>query len=252
MRILIIEDEIPASKRLAMLIKRLNAMATILASLDSIETAVDWLKTNPSPDLIFMDIQLADGLSFDIFTQIDVQVPVIFTTAYDQYALKAFKVNSIDYLLKPIDAEELNKALQKFEKLFQKQPNFSRNTIDQLIQSLTQPEYKERFIVKIGQLLTYINVSDIYYFYSEDGLVFARTSEGKKHGVDYTLDQLQDLIPPTHFFRINRKVITRIEAIHKIATYFNSRLKLELRPNADFDVIVSRDRVPLFKKWLDK
>lgn len=252
MRILIIEDEIPASKRLALLVRQLQPKAAILASIDSVETAVKWLQNNPSPDIIFMDIQLADGLSFDIFTQIEIQVPVIFTTAYDQYALKAFKVNSIDYLLKPIDPEELKNALQKFENLFQKQPNFSRNTIDQLIQSLAQPEYKERFIVKIGQQLTYINVSDIYYFYSEDGLVFARTAKGKKHGVDYTLDQLEEVIPPAHFFRINRKVITRIEAIHKIATYFNSRLKLELRPGANFDIIVSRDRVPLFKKWLDK
>lgn len=252
MRVLIIEDELPASKRLTALIQKIEPQANILTSIDSVEAAVDWLDGNPSPDLIFMDIQLADGLSFDIFNQTDIQVPVIFTTAYDQYTLKAFKVNSIDYLLKPIDPEELEYALQKFQTLFQKQEPYSKGTIQQLIQSLTQPEYKERFIVKIGQQLTYIKVADIYYFYSEDGLVYARTGKGKKHAIDYTLDQLQDLIPPAEFFRINRKVITKIEAIYKIGTYFNSRLKLELRPPTDFDVIVSRDRVPPFKKWLDR
>lgn len=252
MDILIIEDEIPAFKRLALLVSQLIPKATIFASIDSIETAVEWFKSNPSPDLIFMDIQLADGLSFDIFNQIKIEAPVVFTTAYDQYAIKAFKVNSIDYLLKPIDTEELKQALEKYNNLYQKQPVISGNTIQQLIQSLTQPEYKERFIVKVGQQLTYINVTDIYYFYSEDGLVFARTAKGKKHAVDYTLDQLEELTSPSDFFRINRKIITRIEAIHKIAAYFNSRLKLELRPLADFDVIVSRDRVPHFKKWLDK
>lgn len=252
MQILIIEDEIPASRRLAALIKEAEPAAQILAVLDSIETAVAWLGNNPSPELIFMDIQLADGLSFDIFAQTNIQVPVIFTTAYDQYTLKAFKVNSIDYLLKPIDPVELTYAFQKFKSLFNKQASYNSNAIQQLIQSLTQPNHKERFIVKTGQQLTYINVPDIRYFFSEEGLVFARTKESKKHALDYTLDQLENLVPPTQFLRINRKVIAGIDSIHKISTYFNSRLILELRPTADFDVIVSRDRVGLFKQWLDK
>ena len=252
MNILIIEDEVPAAKRLAQLILRARPKAQICTTLDSVEIAVQWFQTHPAPDLVFMDIQLADGLSFDIFTQIQVSTPVIFTTAFDQYTLKAFKVNSVDYLLKPIDPEELEKAITKYEQHFQATPSYNQNTIQQIIQAMTQPEYKERFIIKIGQQLTYVTIDNIRYFYSEEGLVYARTGEAKKHVVDYKLDQLEGILRPTKFFRINRKVITNISSIGKISTFFNSRLKLELKPSANFDVIVSRDRVSGFKKWLDK
>lgn len=253
MKVLIIEDERPAAKRLTKLIKQFQPDCAILETLDSVEGAVEWLETFKKPDLIFMDIQLADGLSFEIFGQTEVTSPIIFTTAYDEYALQAFKVNSIDYLLKPIDPEAMEKALCKYEKYHQKNtPMVDNSAIEKLLKSMTKKEYKERFLVKIGQQLTYLFVKDIAYFYSEEGLIFACHKNGKRHNLDYTLDQLADLICPDDFFRINRKIIIQLPAIQKIHTYFNSRLKLELSPNTELETIVSRDRVSDFKRWLDK
>ncbi|MBK7873160.1 MAG: response regulator transcription factor [Saprospiraceae bacterium] len=252
MNILIIEDEQPAAKRLVNLITGFRSQANILGMIDSVENAVKWLRSNPSPDLLFLDIQLADGLSFDIFNQVTVQSPAIFTTAYDQYTLKAFKLNSVDYLLKPIDPEELEQALTKFEQFFRQKVNYDLSAIQQMIQAMAQPQYKERFLVRVGQQMIYILVEEIRYFYSEDGLAYAKTVDNKKHLVDYTLEQLEEALDPKDFFRINRKVITHINAIQKIAPYFNSRLKLEMNPKADFDLIVSRERVNDFKNWLDR
>ncbi len=254
MKILLIEDELPAARQLTKLILECRPQASILESLDSVESAVRWLNSQSSPDLIFMDIQLADGLSFDIFLQAEVKTPVVFTTAYDQYTLKAFKVNSVDYLLKPVDPEELKAAFEKFESLYQSAPvpPIATQTIQELLASFQQQEYKERFIVKVGQQLTFVLVRDIAYFYSEDGLVYAQTVDHKKHLIDYTLDQLVGIIDPADFFRINRKIILSLLSINKIHPYFNSRLKLELKPKANFDVIVSRDRTNDFKSWLDK
>lgn len=253
MKVLIIEDEKPAAKRLTKMVKTCRPDCEIIDTLDSVEVAVDWLKNHSKPDLIFMDVQLADGISFEIFGQTEVTSPIIFTTAYDEYALQAFKVNSLDYLLKPIDPEELDKALCQYDK-YTRQGNKTVNNsaIEHLLQTLTKKEYKERFLVKIGQQLTYLKVNDIAYFYSEDGLIFACQQNGKRHNLDYTLDQLADLLNPNDFFRINRKIITHLPSIKKIHTYFNSRLKLELAPNTTLETIVSRDRVSDFKKWLDK
>lgn len=252
MNILIIEDELPAAKRLSNLVTAEKPGAKILEVIDSVEAASAWLNNFPAPDLIFMDIQLADGLSFDIFTQANIVSPVIFTTAYDQYTLKAFKVNSVDYLLKPIDPEELHSAFRKFDKFFQAPQSYDTGGIEQLLQSMLKKEYKERFLVKIGQNLIYVPITDIAYFYSEDGCLHAQNNSGKRHILDYTLDQLEEVLDPNHFFRINRKFIIKLEAIQKISTWFNSRLKLELRPKVDGDVIVSRERVADFKQWLDK
>ena len=253
MKVLIVEDEKPAAKRLTKMVKSFRADWEITGVVDSVESAVNWLDTYKKPDLIFMDIQLADGVSFEIFGQTEVTSPIIFTTAYDEYALQAFKVNSIDYLLKPIDPEELEKAICQYDKYHQNNTKPVDNTaITQLLQSLTQKEYKERFLVKIGQQLTYLKVEDIAYFYSDEGLIFACQANGKRHNLDYTLDQLIDALNPDDFFRINRKIITHLPSIKKIHTYFNSRLKLELAPATDLETIVSRDRVSDFKKWLDK
>jgi DNA-binding LytR/AlgR family response regulator len=251
MKLLIIEDEIPAAKRLSKLIKQFRPDAQILEVIDSVDGAVKWLNTFEKPDLLFMDIQLSDGLSFDIFNQFEVQSPVIFTTAYDQYTLKAFKVNSVDYLLKPIDPDELEKAFLKFDKIYRQPQSYDKSAIENLLKAMTQKEYKSRFVVKTGQQLAYISVDDISYFYSEDGVLCAKTQNGKRHLLDYTLEQLEQVLDPAAFFRVNRKMITRINAIHKISTYFNNRLKLELQPKTDLEVIVSRDRVNDFKKWLD-
>ena len=199
-----------------------------------------------------MDIQLADGLSFHIFSQVEVNTPVIFTTAFDQYTLKAFKVNSIDYLLKPIEPDELTAALEKYEGIYLQKPILSPTLLTQLKNALIQPTHKERFLIKVGQQLIYLRTENIRYFYSEESLVYAITYKNKKHLIDYSLDQLEQLVPPKDFFRINRKIILHLEAIQKIYTYFNGRLKLDISPNQDLEPIVSRDRVSDFKQWLDR
>lgn len=252
MQILIVEDEIPAAKRLEQMILEHHASASIVGVEDTVKGAVTRLSTALAPDLIFMDIQLADGLSFDIFSQVEVKTPVIFTTAYDQYMLKAFKVNSVDYLLKPIDAAELAASLDKFSAYFMQPRQYDLDIFRSVIQNIRQPQYKERFIVKTGQQLTYISVKEAAYFFSEDGVVQARTVEGKKYLIDYTLDQLEPLLSPADFFRINRKLIVHIQAVRKIAPYFNSRLILELNPPTTLECTVSRERVGEFKRWLDK
>lgn len=252
MKTLIIEDELPAAKRLEKLLKKHCPSCEIISSLDSVESASKWLAENTAPDLIFMDIQLADGLSFDIFSKTEVNSPVIFTTAFDQYSLQAFKVNSVDYLLKPIDPDELKTALEKYDKFYKKADTFDRTGIENMLKSvLQQQQYKERFLVKSGQNLHYIPIKDIAYFFSEEGIAFAQCTNGKKHIVEYTLDQLESSLNPSSFFRINRQVILRPEAIKKISTWFNSRLKLELNIKNEVNLVVSRDRVNRFKSWLD-
>ena len=253
MNILIIEDERPAARQLAKLLAEHCPGGVILEMIDSVEASVQWLRNFAAPDLIFMDIQLADGLSFDIFSQVEVRSPVIFTTAFDQYTLRAFKVNSVDYLLKPVDPEELKRALGKFRNYFLREENYDRSGLENMLMNvLKQGTYKKRFLVKNGQNLAYVAVEEIAYFYSEDGLAFAQGTNGKKHIIENTLDQLEELLDPREFFRINRQTIIRPEAIRKIANWFNSRLKLELQPSQDLNTVVSRERVIAFKKWLDQ
>ncbi len=252
MKLLIIEDETPAAKRLQKLIKSCRPHFEILTVIDGVEASAKWLSTNPAPDLIFMDIQLSDGISFDIFTKVPVEAPVIFTTAYDEYSLKAFKVNSIDYLLKPIEEEELESAFQKFEKLHQQQITYNPQAFQEILNKLTRKNYKERFLVKAGQNLINLSVADVSYFYSEEGMLYARCTNSKRHMLDHTLEQVEDMLNPKDFFRINRKALIRISAIDKIQTHINSRLKLQLLPTTNWDVIVSRERVGDFKDWLDR
>jgi DNA-binding LytR/AlgR family response regulator len=253
MKIVIIEDEQPAAFRLIKMLETCCPDAKVVEIIDSVESSVKWLKNFSHPDLVFMDIQLADGLSFDIFSQVEVSAPVIFTTAFDQYMLKAFKVNSVDYLLKPIDPLELNASIEKFRRFFQKTATYDRSGLEKMLQSMLQPkEYKERFLVKTGQHFGYVPVEEIAYFFSEDGVAFAQCFQGKKHILEYTLDQLENSLNPRHFFRINRQAIIRPEAIRKISTWFNSRLKLDLEPSNNLNTVVSRERVNDFKAWLDR
>ncbi|KAB2915398.1 MAG: response regulator transcription factor [Bacteroidetes bacterium] len=249
MKIVVIEDEAPAARRLMGLIQEHRPLAEIVAHFDSVETAVDWLQNNPPPDLAFMDIQLADGLSFDIFEAVPVKCPVIFTTAYDEYAIKAFKVNSIDYLLKPIDKGELATAFAKYDTLAQKPQN---GTIDvgELIKVFRPDTYKSRFLVKQGQRLIPVGVEDIAYFYAEDKLVFMLTNMGNKYIVDYTIEQLEGKLNPEKFFRANRKVITSLEAVKDVHISFNGKLKVYLKPDLSEELFVSRERAPEFKNWL--
>ncbi len=252
MKVLIIEDELPAARRIEQLIRQQRSQVEILAVIDSITEAVKWFAQNPAPELILMDIHLADGLSFDIFQSIQIQSMVIFTTAYDQYAIRAFKVNSIDYLLKPIDALELKSALDKYDQMRGQATSFDYSMLNGMLDSLKNRNYRERFLVKFGNAFTYIQAQEMRFCYAEDSLVFTRLADGKKYSLDYTLEQLEQLLNPTQFFRINRKILLHIEAVDKIHPYFNNRLKLELQPSPGFEIVVSRERVQDFKNWIDQ
>jgi DNA-binding LytR/AlgR family response regulator len=253
MRVLIIEDEPQASQRMETLILELIPRAQILDSIDSVKKSVQWFKTNPAPDLVLMDIQLADGTSFQIFEQCEVKCPVIFTTAYDEYALKAFKVNSIDYILKPVDKQELQAALQKLESLTNSKEGTRKllDSIEEVVQKLNK-KYKERFVIKVGEHLRTIEVKDILYFFSQEKATFCHTTDNRNHILDFTLEQLEELIDPLTYFRVNRKYFVRSESIQDIISYSNSRLKLALRDSQDNEVIVARERVQEFKQWLDR
>jgi len=251
MNVLIIEDEPQAAQRLETLVLKIVPGVNILGKLDTISRSVDWIKTNPAPDLILMDIQLADGISFRIFEQCDVKSPVIFTTAYDEYALKAFKVNSIDYILKPVDQDELENALKKYNSLSVVRPNVRLDSIEEAIRMLTR-KYKSRFVIKVGERLKSVEVTDILFFLSLEKITFCYTKENRKNILDFTLDELEEILDPGRFFRINRKYIVSTESILDMISYTNSRLKLVLKNSDDKDVIVARERVQEFKDWLDR
>ena len=255
MKILLIEDEAPASRRLEKMIKDILPTAEIVGTLDSVSTSITFFQDLPALDLVFMDIQLADGLSFEIFEHIQINVPIIFTTAFDMYALKAFKVNSIDYLLKPVDKDELKKALDKWQALHSnKIENPLQQNLTQLIQQLqiTKKEYKSRFLVKIGEKLISVPEQEIAYFQAEDKTVFLHTQASKKYVLDYSLDDLEDVLNPQNFFRLNRQIITHLVAIKSINTYFNGKLKIILFPETTEEIIVSREKSPVLKEWLDR
>jgi DNA-binding LytR/AlgR family response regulator len=253
MNILIIEDEPQAAQLLENLVLELEPGCVVIDKIDSIKRSIKWFKSNPAPDVVFMDIQLADGLSFEIFDQVEIASPVIFTTAYNEYALKAFKVNSIDYILKPVDKGELKAALEKFRRLTSNHPNQSKilESIGQAMKMLTK-KYKERFMVKVGEHLKTIDVENILYFYSQEKTTFCFSSENRNLILDFTLDQLEELLDPKCFFRINRKYIVSSKSIQDIISFTNSRLKLVLKGSQDNEVIVARERVQEFKDWLDQ
>lgn len=247
MKILLVEDEIPAARQLSKLLLEQRPAFQILDTLDSVEGAVRWFRTFPAPDLVFMDIQIADGLSFDIFKQAEIKSPVIFTTAFDHYAVQAFKVNAIDYLLKPIDPEDLSRALLKMENHRSSAPAFE---YEMLAHYFKKETYKERFLVKTGQQLAFLSNTDIAFFRSGDGLTQAFTFSGKKYFVENTLEELERLLNPRDFFRISRNMTLRIDGISKILPHLNGRLKIETNPAAPEDIFVSRERVSEFKAWL--
>lgn len=249
MQILIIEDELPAARRMERMILEQEPNWTIAAIIDSVELAVQYLQNSPAIDLIFMDIQLADGSSFDVFEQVNITAPVIFATAYDEYAVQAFKVNGLDYLLKPIESDDLARAIDKFKK----SNHAVQLDYSQLVQLMTGKEktYKERFLVKKGDQLKFIETADIAHLQSDSGYVTLITHNGDRFLIDYTLDTLREQLPPKHFFQINRQFIVNIKSISVINTWFNNRLKLKLAPTVEEEVTVSRDRVKDFKNWLD-
>jgi len=252
MKVLIIEDEKPAASHIEALVKKYDSNIEVIGPLGSVKKSVAWFDANPHPDLVLMDIQLSDGISFEIFEHTPVECPVIFTTAFNEYAIRAFKVNSIDYLLKPIDFDELTKALHKFNKSYL---NFDRSSyalmFDKVMHTLTN-NYKQRFVIKIGEHIKSVPVEDILYFFSLEKATFLHTADDHNYVIDYSLEQLESLLDPKLFFRINRKYIISLAAINDIITYSNSRLKLELKHLNDPDAIVAREKVNSFKKWLDK
>lgn len=249
MNVLIIEDETPAFNRLSKMINEAEPGAQIMGNIVSVTSAQKWLDENPAPDLIFSDIQLSDGLSFEIFKKNEIACPVIFTTAYDQYAIEAFKVNSIDYLLKPIKKEELVQALQKFKKT---QAPLQALDMSKLLTSIQQAkqEYKKRFIVRYGEHIKTINSEEIAYFYTEDKINFLVTKEGRRYAIDFNLDTLESSLDPKIFFRINRQYIIGIHAIKEMFSYSKSRVLIKLHPEAKHETIVSTERSGDFKLWL--
>jgi DNA-binding LytR/AlgR family response regulator len=257
MKILIVEDEELAVKKLQKTLLSVDESAEVVGVTDSIKGTVEWMQNNRLPDLILMDIELADGQSFEIFNLVEVKVPVIFTTSYDEYALKAFKVNSIDYLLKPIQKEELQAALDKFRQITssatESKPDLNiDNLIKELQQKLQPKEFRKRFLVKQAQKLVSIDVSDIAYFYSDGRLNFFKTSDNKKYVVDYTMDELEDMLDPDKYFRTSRSFYVSVNCIDQIHDYFGNRLLLHLSPAVDKEVLVSREKVMDFKKWMGK
>ncbi|MDC7998997.1 LytR/AlgR family response regulator transcription factor [Gilvibacter sediminis] len=251
MQVIIIEDEKPSARRLKRMLEAQDV--EVLTLLHSVEESIAWFSENSHPEVIFLDIQLSDGLSFEIFDKIEITSAIIFTTAYDEYALQAFKLNSIDYLLKPIDEDELIAAINQY-KSQQKQTSNVQLNFEDIKKLLTNPverEYKKRFTVKIGQHLRMIPVDEIECFYSENKGTYAHTFEGRDYLLDTTLEQLEDELEPATFFRINRKFYININAIKDIISYTNSRLQIKLESYKDQDVIVARERVKDFKLWLE-
>ena len=256
MKILIVEDEELAVKKLQKTLLSIDRMVEVVGVTDSIKSTVDFLKQNSAPDLILMDIELADGQSFEVFNMVPVKNPVIFITSYDEYALKAFKVNSVDYLLKPVQKDELEAALKKYKELNVADNNKSSSDINNLIkelQSKLQPkEYRKRFLVKQAQKLVSIEVEDIAYFYSDGRLNFFKTRDNRKFVVDYTMDELSDMLDPEKYFRISRSFYVSVDSIDQIHDYFGNRLLLNLTPALDKEALVSREKVMDFKKWMGK
>lgn len=260
MKVLIIEDEELAVKKLRKTLQSVDASAEVVGIADSIRSSVSWLENNPAPDLILMDIELADGQSFEIFDKTEVKSTVIFTTSYDEYALKAFKVNSVDYLLKPVQKEDLQAAIDKFKNLrnvYGNQPaESSPLNVDSLVKELQQKlqpkEFRKRFLVKHAQKLVSVEVDEIAYFYSDGRLNFFKTYDNKKYVVDYTMDELEDMLDPEKYFRISRSFYVSVNSIDQIHDYFGNRLMLNLKPVVDKESIVSREKVTEFKKWMGK
>lgn len=250
MKTIIIEDEEFAARRLENMLFAFDSTIQVEVKLQSVKESVVWLKTHAQPDLIFLDIQLEDDLSFAIFEQVQVRSKIIFTTAFDEYAIKAFKHNSIDYLLKPINQEELSGAINKYRTWkAESSPIIDAALLRNLLQP--QPAYRERFMVAVGDKLKTINVADIAYFFSAAGITFVVMQSKQQYSIDFSLDNLKEMLPPMSFFRVNRQYFVGLKSIEKVVVYPKSRLKLVLNPPTDNDLFVSIDKAPEFKQWLD-
>lgn len=248
---LIIEDEEPAANRLKKILTELSSEIELLDCLDSVEKSIFWLQNHPSPDLLMLDIQLADGLSFDIFKHIKIDSFVIFTTAYDEYAIKAFELNSIDYLLKPIDKAKLALSIEKYKKLKGPTPQFNLNELVSAIQG-KKGNYKKRFLINMGAKIKSVETDDIAYFYVLEKSAFLCTFDGKNYPIDFSLDKLEMLLDPELFFRINRQHMINFYAIERISVFSKSRIRIESKPKSEEELMVSANKSHEFRLWLDR
>ena len=250
MKVNVVEDERLAAERLKTLLTAYDPSVQIAACLESVDETVAYLNNHAHPDLLLLDIHLSDGRSFDIFTQVQYNKPVVFTTAYDQYALEAFKMFSVDYILKPVTAGALATAMNKYKNLA---ASFSLPDYSRVLPQLAVSTGKKRFLGKIGQRLFFIEAGDIAFFQADNKIVYLVDKKGSRYLVDYTLDKLEELLEPGEFFRVNRRYLVCSNAIEQIKPYFNNRLKLQVKVARDEDeMIISRDRVAAFKKWADR
>jgi DNA-binding LytR/AlgR family response regulator len=250
MNIILLEDETRAANRLERLIRKLAPEMQLLAKIESVSEAICFLSENQDISLIFADVQLADGLSFEIFEKVKINCPIIFTTAYDQYAIEAFKTNGIDYLLKPIEEERLNQAIEKHKKL--STPSFDFEKLIKLTNAKAMNTYKSRFMIKVGDKIKSIPIHEIKAFYSYQKATYLLTNTNRNYIVDFSLDQLEMVLDPSLFFKINRKYILPLKSCNDILAWSNSRLKLTIDGLDDPEIVVARERVQDFKKWLDR
>jgi len=254
MRVLIIEDEHLTAQRIQSLLLEIDPSVTVLDILDSVKSAVGWFLNNESPDLVFMDIQLADGVSFDIFEDVKIDYPIIFITAYQEYAIKAFKVNSVDYLLKPVTKSDLQAALEKYRNYFEQKismPLLPEEMLSTIRQMIHKP-YKSRFMIRVGDRVKSLEIKDILYFYSLDKGCYLHSRDNRNYVIDFTLDALIDLLDPEIFYRINRRYIISHDAIRDMITLSGSKLKILLLHTDENSIYVSRDRMAAFKQWIDR
>ncbi|MDB0603566.1 LytTR family DNA-binding domain-containing protein [Tenacibaculum maritimum] len=255
-KVLIIEDEIPAQRLLKETLQEISIKTEVIDCLNSIKSAVKWFKAHQHPDIVLLDIQLSDGLSFEIFKQIKIESTIIFTTAFDEYAIQAFKVNSIDYLLKPIEKDELQVAFEKYQQnnlplIQERNSNIDFKELTSLIKS-KKPEYRKRFLIQSNESFFHLAVEEIALFYSMQGVTFAITFEKREYPVNYSLENLKEQLHPDNFFKINRQFIVNIDAIKRVHSYFNGKLKLQIEPSHTEDIVVGKDKAAAFKRWMDK
>jgi two-component system response regulator LytT len=250
MKIVIIEDEVAASSQLKFLLNQINVDYEILAVIETVEDAIKWFTANESPDLIFSDIQLADGISFEIYEQVKINVPIVFITAFDEFAIRAFKLNSVDYILKPLDADSLSFAIEKFNK----QQLVKQETLNELIKQhvFAQKSYRKSFLVRYRDKLLPIKTNEFAYFFIENGLVFGQLFDGRKLILDFKLEDLENQLDPQDFVRANRQYILSRESIVEIEPYINSRILIKTSPSSPYEAIISKEKVTSFKKWFEK
>ncbi|NPD47959.1 LytTR family DNA-binding domain-containing protein [Lentimicrobium sp. S6] len=256
LKVLIIEDEIPAQRLLKETLQEINFETEVVACLNSIKSAVEWFQNDQHPEIVLLDIQLSDGLSFEIFKQVKIESMIIFTTAYDEYAMQAFKVNSLDYLLKPIEKDELQAAFEKYQQynkqfIQEKNASIDFSELATLIKN-EKPEYRKRFLIQSNESFFHLPVEEIALLYSTQGITFAVTFKKREYPLNFSLENLKEQLNPDKFFKVNRQIIINIEAIKRVHSYFNGKLKLETQPSHSEDIVIGKDKAARFKRWLDR